>query len=179
MNRPEPTHMTDKEFLVLVFSILTMVSVLVLLTGCSSSKGQDGAPGPAGAPGTSPKLTFKPSASTQCPYGGTSVYLNDTLADSICNGKDGSPGQSIVGPRGDKGDPGVNLSPITIVQFCPGQTIYPSVFQEVGFCIAGSIYGTYSANDGFTALLPPGSYYSNAIGSSCDFNIGANCAISY
>lgn len=93
-------------------------------------------------------------------------------------GNTGAPGSvGPQGPAGVNGTNGVNATPVTIVQFCPGTTSYPSEFNEIGFCINGNVYGTYSANDGFSTLLPPGTYNSNAIGSSCTFTIQANCHI--
>src|ERR1700689_3913792 len=87
-------------------------------------------------------------------------------------GPQGAPGQSIVGPVGPAGAPGLNgtngidATPVTIVQFCSNVTpTYPSVFPEYGICLGGQLYGVYSANGGFLALLPPGEYNSNAIGS--------------
>lgn len=86
-------------------------------------------------------------------------------------GDKGEPGISIVGP------PGVDTTPVTVVKLCPGTTTYPSIFIEVAFCVGGKLYGTYSANGGFSTELPPGTYSSNAIGSSCNFTILSNCII--
>jgi hypothetical protein len=86
------------------------------------------------------------------------------------NGVDGS-----TGPQGPTGSPGTVVTPI---QFCPNVTAnYPTNFPEYGLCINNQIYGVYSANDGFLALLPPGAYSSNAIGNSCNFTITANCGV--
>lgn len=76
-----------------------------------------------------------------------------------------------VGPKGDSGEPGTDSNPITVVKLCPGTPTYPSVFVEYAFCIEGKLYGTYSANGGFTAYLPDGQYHSEGIGSRCDFTI--------
>lgn len=65
----------------------------------------------------------------------------------------------------------------TIVQFCPGITSYPQTFSEIGFCINNQLYAVYSANDGFLTLVPPGTYSSNGINSSCTFNVGLNCEV--
>lgn len=89
----------------------------------------------------------------------------------------GSNGQSIVGPAGPQGSPGLNGSGVTVIKFCPGVTTYPSKFIEVGFCIGNKLYGTYSANGGFSTEIPPGSYGSNGINASCDFVVGPNCSI--
>jgi hypothetical protein len=87
-------------------------------------------------------------------------------------GAQGIPGQSIVGPAG------LNGTPITIVQFCPGVTpAYPTTFPEVGLCINEQIYAVYSANDGFLTEIPTGTYTSTAIGSACNFVVGPNCIV--
>lgn len=93
-------------------------------------------------------------------------------------GAQGVSGASIVGPVGPQGQAGVNGTSVTVVKFCPGTTTYPSKFVEIGFCIGGKLYGTYSANDGFSTELPPGYYGSKGINSSCNFTVGANCTIS-
>lgn len=82
-----------------------------------------------------------------------------------------------TGPQGATGPSGADGTSIVWVQFCQGTTTYPADFQEGGLCISGNIYGVYSANNGFLTLLPPGAYNSNAIGSSCNFTIQANCVI--
>lgn len=83
-----------------------------------------------------------------------------------------------VGPTGSKGDPGVSVNQITVVQFCPGVTpTYPLTFPEIGLCINNSLYAVYSANDGFLTQVPPGQYRSNAIGSACNFTVLSNCVI--
>lgn len=64
-----------------------------------------------------------------------------------------------------------------IVQFCPGTTVYPSIFNEVGICTNTNLYAVYSANNGFLTLIPPGTYQSNAIGSSCNFTVYPNCVV--
>lgn len=93
------------------------------------------------------------------------------------NGTNGQDGQSIVGSQGPAGANGQDATPVTWVQFCPGTTSYPSTFVEGGFCISGNVYAVYSANGGFMTYIPPGSYNSNAINSSCNFTLLANCII--
>lgn len=90
-------------------------------------------------------------------------------------GCQGQVSNGIDGSRGPKGDDGVDGTIITIVQFCPGVSHYPTTFPETGFCIDSNIYAVYSANDGFLTMLPLGNYYSNAIGSSCNFKVLDNC----
>jgi hypothetical protein len=93
-------------------------------------------------------------------------------------GPAGSNGQA--GQKGDTGEAGPIGAPgtsITVVKLCPGVTVYPSKFVEVAFCIGDALYGTYSANDGFSSELPPGTYLSNGINASCNVTIGAHCAV--
>ena len=69
---------------------------------------------------------------------------------------------------------------ITPIQLCPNvKPTYPTTFPEVAFCIDDTLYAVYSANDGFLTSLPLGAYTSNAIGSACNFVVGANCSITY
>lgn len=89
--------------------------------------------------------------------------------------------QGDTGPQGDQGPTGANGSDaasVTMVKLCPGDPVYPTVFVEYAFCVGGQLYGTYSANGGFTTLLPPGQYTSEGIGSRCDFTISDNCSVS-
>ena len=101
------------------------------------------------------------------------VLVVVTVLLAACGqGPKGDPGQSVTGPAGADG------TQITIVQFCPGVIpTYPSNFPEIGECINGQLYGVYSANGGFLALLPPGAYSSNGINASCNFTILPNCVI--
>lgn len=86
--------------------------------------------------------------------------------------------QGVPGANGVDGTNGQDATPVTVVQFCPGVTpIYPSSFPEYGVCIQGQLYGVYSQNGGFLALLPPGTYNSNGINASCTFTITANCGV--
>lgn len=99
-----------------------------------------------------------------------------------CQGPKGEPGavgpQGPAGVQGAVGPAGANGTAITVVQFCPGNgSQYPRMFPEVGFCINNSIYAVYSANDGFLTLIPPGTYQSNAVGSTCDFTVLDNCEV--
>lgn len=87
------------------------------------------------------------------------------------NGTQGAPG--AVGPNGTP------APPTTLVQLCPGAPAYSTTYIENAICLQGQLYGVYSANGGFLTLLTPGAYTSNGIGSSCNFTVGLNCAISY
>lgn len=90
-------------------------------------------------------------------------------------------GQGPIGGPGPQGDPGLpaqNPSPITPIQLCGACTpVYPNVFPEYGVCIDNQLYGVYSANGGFLALLPPGAYTSDGVGCQCTLTISANCQV--
>lgn len=128
------------------------------------SNGQQGAVGP------SCTVTTLPSDPIVDPNGGSLISCPDGTSSIVQNGSQGDQGVS--------GTPGTIISTI---QFCPGFTpTYngsSQVFPEYGVCIAGQLYGVYSANSGFWALLPPGNYSSNGINASCDFTIGADCTV--
>ncbi len=85
--------------------------------------------------------------------------------------------QGIPGSAGPSGPPGLDGTQIKVIQFCPGITTYPSAFIETGFCVNNKIWAVYSANDGFLTEIPPGTYSSNAINSSCNFVVLPNCVI--
>jgi hypothetical protein len=95
------------------------------------------------------------------------------------NGTQGAPGSAgATGATGQQGQPGIDASGVTVVQLCVGCVpVYPSVFAEIAFCIQGNLYGTYSANGGFSALLNPGAYSSDGINCSCTFTIKPNCEV--
>ena len=90
------------------------------------------------------------------------------------SGHVGYPG--IPGPQGPPGTPGAT---ITAVPLCNDTPVYPQVFVEVGFCIDGQLYGTYSSMGGFSTLLLPGAYTSNAVGSSCNFTVEPGCVVTH
>lgn len=164
------------------FLMLIFITIAILMAGCKNDQlvrgpqgvqGDPGLTGPAGSTGASggqgtsgstPVLTTQPAGSLACQNGGLVIESDSAPIGVICNGLNGAAG--------------INISPVSIVQFCPGTTVYPSQFNEVGFCISGNLYGTYSANDGFSSYLPPGTYSSNGINSSCTFTIGPNCQVS-
>jgi hypothetical protein len=123
----------------------------------------------------------------QCPTGGfilsVGLDLNDnnllepseaTSSSMVCNGAIGATGAN--GAQGQAGAPGIVVTP---VQLCPASFVatYPSVFPESALCVSNHLYGVYSANGGFLAVLPPGVYSSNGINASCTFTITANCGI--
>lgn len=90
-------------------------------------------------------------------------------------GPAGSPGQSVQGPAGAPGSNGESFTPVQLCRSCVTQ--YPDTYAEVVFCYQGDLYGTYSANDGFSAELPPGTYNSAGINCSCTVTIGTNCNV--
>lgn len=99
-----------------------------------------------------------------------------TLAACGKTGPKGDPGESVVGPQGA---PGSDAAQITPVELCPGFVPkYPYSFPEYGLCIDNQLYGVYSANGGFLALLPPGTYSSNGINASCNLTVASNCRVS-
>lgn len=100
-------------------------------------------------------------------------YFTGDRGPAGSNGVDGQDGA-----QGPQGNPGIDATSVTVVKLCPGTTTYPSQFVEVVFCIGGRLYGTYSANGGFSTELPPGTYLSNGINASCNVTVGANCAVS-
>lgn len=96
---------------------------------------------------------------------GTYITCTDGSSTFIKNGIDGRDGEDASG--------------VSVVVLCPGTTVYPGTFVEVGFCIDGKLYATYSANGGFSTEIPPGTYSSNGIGNSCTFTVGPNCQVTY
>lgn len=173
---------------VLSVAILIMLAALAsVMLGCADSKkpkdGKDGQPGAIGTPGTpgepghSPIIVTRSANALECPTGGLVVTVDLGSPNVICNGLDGAEGQ--IGGTGPQGIPGQDITPVTLVKLCPGTSTYPTVFIEYGMCIADQMWGVYSANGGFLALLPPGNYSSNAIGSSCNLTIGLHCQVTH
>ena len=90
-------------------------------------------------------------------------------------GPAGSPGPK--GETGSEGPAGQDGTMITVVKFCSETPSYPTTFPEVGLCINNSIFAVYSTNGGFLALIPPGRYTSNGVGSACNFTVYSNCVV--
>ena len=91
-------------------------------------------------------------------------------------GPQGTPGASVVGPQGVTG---VNGSTVTPILLCSGVTpSYPNTFPEYAICLNNQLYGVYSSQGGFMALLPPGTYTSDGINASCTVTVGLNCQVS-
>lgn len=89
-----------------------------------------------------------------------------------------APQAGPAGARGAQGDTGAGADSVTAVQLCGGTTHYPDTFCEVAFCIGGELFATYSANGGFSTLIPSGAYASNGINCSCTVTVYAGCVLS-
>lgn len=150
------------------------------VTGAQGSQGIQGLQGNVGATGATGAQGSQGvagAAGTQGAVGATGATGAAGAAGAQgIQGQQGAVG--ATGATGAQGAAGQNATPVTMVQFCPGITpSYPSSFPEIGLCLGGQLYGVYSANGGFLALLPPGSYSSNGINASCNFTIAANCVV--
>jgi hypothetical protein len=129
-------------------------------TGATGATGQTGAQGPVGV--TTPVYT-SPATPAECPNGGLNIIVG-SVATAVCNGQNGTNGMN-----------GTNATPLEFIQFCQGFTPnYPGTFPEYGIVYGTQVYGVYSANGGFLALLPPGEYSSDGINASCTFTINAD-----
>lgn len=163
---------------------MKLLYIMILLVGCGP--GQNGSTGPKGAPGqdgSNCHVATLPVLSVFAPNGGSLIYCDDGTGSVVLNGTNGLNGQDgaqgQTGATGATGHDGVPGTIITTVQFCKGFTqSYPNTFAESGVCINNVMYGVYSANGGFLAELPPGTYSSNGINSSCNFTLTANCGVS-
>ena len=145
---------------------------LIGATGSAGAKGDQGAPG---ANGSSCSVTAVP-ASNVAPNGGSLIQCTDGSQSLVLNGTNGVDGQNgHDGANGQDGSPGTL---VRSVKFCTDEPSYPTTFPEVGFCIDNQLYAVYSANGGFLTRLEPGTWASNAVGSSCIFTVGANCQVS-
>lgn len=180
-----------------VLGALVIIAIIVLnsllLSGCGFHA--DTAP-PAAPSCTVSALPSGSGAVIECPDGTTQVVTNGVDGAGGSQGLPGINGQPctvtptaagalIACPDGTSqtitnGADGQNVTPVAVVQFCDPSFVpsYPSVFPEVGFVIGGTLYAVYSANGGFLAPLPPGTYSSNGIGASCTFTVNADNSIS-
>ena len=183
------------------------ICVALSLTGCGreivrgpqGAQGIQGVTGAQGAPGENCTVTTL-SACHAAPNGGSLIACPDGTQSLVLNGATGAQGaqgatgatgqQGATGSQGNAGQNGsnghdgtnghngTNGTIVTAMQFCPGITPhYPSAFPEVGFCIAGTLYAVYSANDGFLAEITPGTYSSDGIHASCTFTVESNCEV--
>jgi hypothetical protein len=78
---------------------------------------------------------------------------------------------------GVDGEDGIDFTGFSIVKLCPGSSVYPSTFVEIAFCYEDTLYATYSANGGFSTEIPPGTYSSAGINSSCTFTVLEGCEV--
>jgi len=163
------------DYLAVIMAILTIMLIGMLLTGCSGPKGDIGYTGATGAQGPQGNIgPHGPQGNPGMPGLNAqpcTAFKTNGIATITC------PGSAPVSIQ--DGQNGATGTVITLIQFCSGFTqSYPSTFAEYGLCIDNQLYGVYSANGGFLALLPPGTYSSDGINSSCTFTIGNNCEIS-
>lgn len=155
--------------------ILAATVILAIMTGCADHgypvatqgvAGKDGANGQQGAKGDS-------GATGATGLSGPSGAVGAQGAVGQ-QGPQGS--QGVQGQAGAQGASGTSVTP---VQLCDDGFVatYPSVFPESALCIGERLYGVYSANGGFLAYLPPGTYVSNGINASCKFIIENGCKV--
>ena len=149
--------------------MLMGIVIVACLTGCGKP-GKDGSSGVNGIGGLngidgSSCSAHAVLANPAAPNGATLVECTNGTSNLVLNG--------INGVKGVDGH-SVSFDPI---QFCPAAPHYPSTFPEVGFCIDDQLYGVYSANGGFMAVIQPGAWQSQGIGSSCSFVVEAHCKV--
>jgi hypothetical protein len=148
--------------------------------GTDGKNGVDGTNGRDGKDGTSCTTTsIKPNSTT--PNGSIMISCTDGTKALIVNGVDGKDGTNGTdgknGADGTNGVDGKNGTVIQSINLCRGQTTYPSMFVEVAFCIGGNLYAVYSANGGFMTMIPPGTYSSSGINSTCTFTVKESCQV--
>lgn len=155
---------------------LLFLALISLMTACCDSRFDSRIAGPKGDPGVmGPEGKSAGCTVTNIPSGpvlvngGANIVCSDGTNVLIANGAKGA-----TGDQGSAGTPGTVISS---VQLCSGTPSYPSKFIEVAFCIDDQLYAVYSANDGFMTLIPPGTYSSNGIGSSCTLTVAAHCVV--
>lgn len=80
--------------------------------------------------------------------------------------------------KGNAGTNGQDGTQIKVVQFCPGTSVYPTTFPEVGLCIDNNLYGVFWMNNSsYMAEIPPGAYQSTSTSLPCSFTVQAGCII--
>lgn len=143
-------------FLLLLFLIacgrVTTVPGPPGATGPTGSNGDTGATGPTGDSGTD----GQPCVSTPV-HSGVVINCPDGSSTTVLNGTD--------------------ATPVTSIQLCPGVPSYPSTFIEYALCIGDTLYAVYSTHGGFLALIPPGTYSSDGVGSRCNFEVLPHCVV--
>jgi hypothetical protein len=161
--------------------IMTKYAILLIILFNLVSCAKDGAQGPKGSTGPQGP---KGDTGEQGTPGDNGVGCEvTTVAPNSAAPNGGSliicANSSALVLNGSNGANGTDGTVILSKPLCNGTTTYPSVFIEVAFCINNTLYAVYSANNGFMTSLPPGNYSSNAIGSSCNFTVGAGCVIGH
>jgi hypothetical protein len=120
-------------------------------------------------------LAYSVTACMRGPAGENGKSITGSKGDTGAVGPTGPRGTD--GLNGNDGRDGTDASPVVPVALCSDTPTYPSVFVEYAFCIDHNLYAVYSDRGGFATLLTPGAYRSNAIGSSCNFTVNANCEV--
>ena len=154
--------------------------LITLLCGLLAACGQTylaGPVGPQGAPGVNGTNGAAGINGTNGAAGENGTNGADgTSGSNGTNGATGATGgQGLQGATGGTGQSGISVTPIELCTTC--KPVYPSVFAEYALCLQGQLYGVYSQNDGFLALLPPGEYASDGINCTCTLTVGVNCAV--
>lgn len=144
---------TEAQFFMIVTIVLCMMALAMLFSGCTTRQGY------TADNIISESIWTRPATPNECATGGVAITVVNTI-NIVCNGTTGTPG--------------ADGTVVSVVNFCPGETVYPTTFPEVGFIINGHLYAVYSANNGFLTMLQPGQYVSNAINSTCNFTVGAD-----
>lgn len=119
-----------------------------------------GPKGDTGSAGTNCSVSSLATGSVAAPNGGSLITCQDGTNSLVLNGTNGT-----------------NGTVIKAVQFCAGTPTYPSTFPEIGFQIDGVLYAVYSIPNAFLAVIPPGTYSSNGINSSCSFTVNNDGSI--
>lgn len=148
--------------------------------------GSQGAPGKDGSNGKSLVSTAIQSPPDACPNGGSVLLIaQDTLGTGVWDASDADQTSILtcngqVGAVGATGAPGVDTTPIEMVQFCSGYTTsYPATFPEYGACVAGMLFAVYwDGRNAWLSEVVPGYYASTSTSAPCNFTVGDNCAVS-
>lgn len=156
-----------------VIVILTLIQI-----GCCPSVVNSGPAGPQGLQGSQGTKGDTGVSGISCTVESVAASEVAPNGGSLIQCPDGSQSLVLNGTNGENGAAGTPGTLVTSVQFCPNDTpSYPSSFPEVGFCIDDNLYAVYSANGGFMTKILPGNWTSNAVGSSCNFTVSANCTV--
>lgn len=151
--------------------------ILAVMVICSVGMGCAQRVGTAGSNGTNGTNGAQGPQGIQGPTGPQGPQGIQGLPGS--QGPTGAQGEvGPVGPQGEVGPQGTAGTQISFEQLCPGFVpSYPNIFPEYAECVNGVLYGVYSANGGFWATFPPGTYSSDGINASCTLTVSANCGI--